>query len=908
MSDVEALAAACAGGNLDKVEALLAKGAGSVRSGTRGAIRARVRIPRGASPSFRLWARGRTFPTPRAIAISAARPAALARSPLTRSLPISPRHPGVDANAEDAIFGTPLVAAARGGHDHVVAALLRHDAVDADRASQRDTPLTAAASAGHLEVARALVSSGRVDLSLPQSAVACGAGHRVPSDDALTLAAKRGDLPLVDLLLRAGADPDGGREGTCDTPLTAAASAGEPEVLERLLDARATVDGVARWAGRTALVAAAESEAPGSARCAETLLERGADPNFVSAGVVGRRLGYGAVHAAAARMDCAMVKALVDAGADPNRRARNTDTKEIKSRRAAAARALWGAAAAGQRLDNTPLHLAVAAYINEAARRRVQEAKTIGRDDASPDDGGEAEAEAEAAPNAKKSSNVATSSSPDASSAPGAGERRALEVIKTLLECGADHGAFVVDSTPLHMAALGGATEVVDLLMASGADVDARAPNGYATPLEAAARYAADIVASPERDVDDIRAEVREEDERLTSSRWEDTENARRENARRRGTGLHDDDAYDSDDSDSLELPDASGPAKRKKTEASSGNALNVSASAFAHETSSERSSDDSTLDDAAAMAALRDAAGPLRAVRHLATRWNATVTAHALVGACRAGDEDAAETLLERVEKAAPPENNAANPESPEARKARVRAFVSQVARHTTPMHAAAESGSVPVARMLLERGASPDARRPDDDATPLFCAARHGRPGMIAFLFSQGADIEALCKTADRREGHDSVTPLVEAVMSDQAAAAARLIALGADVRAPTSWMPPLLTATLRSNATITRMLLREGADPRCGVGGMTPLGLAVMTRQSELVKALLDWRGGEEAGPGNGDGKNGKEKEKEKEKKKKPPLVLRPRPGEREERRGRRKKPPPTRTPTRTGPQTS
>ncbi len=61
----------------------------------------------------------------------------------------------------------------------------------------------------------------------------------------------------------------------------------------------------------------------------------------------------------------------------------------------------------------------------------------------------------------------------------------------------------------------------------------------------------------------------------------------------------------------------------------------------------------------------------------------------------------------------------------------------------------------------------------------------------------------------------------------MSDQAAAAARLIALGADVKAPNSWMPPLLTATLRSNATITRMLLKEGADPRVGVGGMTPLG---------------------------------------------------------------------------------
>ena len=102
-----------------------------------------------------------------------------------------------------------------------------------------------------------------------------------------------------------------------------------------------------------------------------------------------------------------------------------------------------------------------------------------------------------------------------------------------------------------------------------------------------------------------------------------------------------------------------------------------------------------------------------------------------------------------------------------------------------------------------------------------------------------------------------YGTVTPLVEAVMSDQAAAAARLIALGADVRAPSSWMPPLLTATLRSNATITRMLLKEGADPRVGVGGMTPLGLAVMTRQSELVKALLEWRDGDGKQLANGDG---------------------------------------------------
>ena len=88
---------------------------------------------------------------------------------------------------------------------------------------------------------------------------------------------------------------------------------------------------------------------------------------------------------------------------------------------------------------------------------------------------------------------------------PGEGERAALEVVKTLLACGADHGAFVVDSTPLHMAALGGATDVVDALMEAGADADARAPNGYTTPLEAAARYAADIILD-RRDEREARA------------------------------------------------------------------------------------------------------------------------------------------------------------------------------------------------------------------------------------------------------------------------------------------------------------------------------------------------------------------------------------------------------------------
>ena len=136
-------------------------------------------------------------------------------------------------NAEDAIFGSPLIAAARGGHEAVIVALLRAGrGVAVDRHSQRDTPLTAAVSAGHLGSAKLLIECGRCDLMRPQQSASCPSGHRMPSDDPLTLAAKCGNVELVDLLILHGALPGGTPHavGTCDTPLTAAAAAGHAPV------------------------------------------------------------------------------------------------------------------------------------------------------------------------------------------------------------------------------------------------------------------------------------------------------------------------------------------------------------------------------------------------------------------------------------------------------------------------------------------------------------------------------------------------------------------------------------------------------------------------------------------------------------------------------------------------------
>jgi ankyrin repeat protein len=501
----------------------------------------------------------------------------------------------------------------------------------------------------------------------------------------------------------------------------------------------APVNGVAQWSGRTPLIAAAESDGASARECCEVLLAAGADADFVSGGVVGRRLGYGAVHAAAARMDPALVRVLIHNGADPNRRAKNTDTKEVKSRRAAAARALWGSATAHEHLENTPLHLAVAAYINEAAKRRGVAAYGAG-----------------AGANGNSKNNEKS-----------AGEKAALEVIEILLALGADHGAYVVDSTPMHMAALGGAVDVIDLLMENGAEVDAAAPNGCTTPLEAAARYAADIII-------DYHSNERESSENAEilcggaepphgilgaaggESKSKGSHNTSRNNETNSSSSSKSGGGGGQNHSRKNDGAAAGGKTTAEKHGGEKGGGGGggcgggggggSAAAAAASGNPSDAAMPMMTLtDEAAALAALRDAAAPLRAVQHLATRWGAAVTTAALVGVCRSGDEDTASCLLDA---AAARHVSKAGRSPEELVKDVISLHAYAMARSTTPLHAAAESGCVPVARLLLEWGADIEQRRPDDDATPLFLAARAGRPGMIAFLFSQGGDIEVgLC-----------------------------------------------------------------------------------------------------------------------------------------------------------------
>jgi ankyrin repeat protein len=60
------------------------------------------------------------------------------------------------------------------------------------------------------------------------------------------------------------------------------------------------------------------------------------------------------------------------------------------------------------------------------------------------------------------------------------------------------------------------------------------------------------------------------------------------------------------------------------------------------------------------------------------------------------------------------------------------------------TPLHYAAASGDVDIARMLLAHGARIDAQSPPASGkyTPLMMAAREGHQDSAEFLLAQGAD----------------------------------------------------------------------------------------------------------------------------------------------------------------------
>lgn len=242
-----------------------------------------------------------------------------------------------DAGIPDASGRPALLVAAEGGRTAVVKTLLGPPVapgVELDRRDARgNTALLLAAARGHVDVVRELLDHrARLDV------------RRADGTTPLMAAAERGDLDTVDLLVRRGrrlvdeAGP-GGR-----TALMLASGAGHAHVVERLLDEKASAD-LTSHTGETALLlslvedrqeaAAALRErevtrgeleaqlffaaAAGKKSEVEKLVAQQADVNFV---VRGRSPLMEAIE----RGHQGVVKVLVEAGADANRRGRRSAT------------------------------------------------------------------------------------------------------------------------------------------------------------------------------------------------------------------------------------------------------------------------------------------------------------------------------------------------------------------------------------------------------------------------------------------------------------------------------------------------------------------------------------------------------------------------------------------------------
>ena len=225
---------------------------------------------------------------------------------------------GADVNAANDLGVTPLWAASENGSAALVRRLLDAGADPNVALLSGETPLMTAARAGAARVARQLLEAGAgVDAS----------GAR--SQTALMWAVAQRHPAVVEVLLAHGAAVDARSDVWTEvvkttpepwnpeyvaeipqggyTPLLFAARVGDLASARLLVAAGADVNDAPPY-GTSATVVAAHS---GHGDVAAYLLAQGADPNAADA-------GYTALHAAILHKDAALVRALLDHGADPD--------------------------------------------------------------------------------------------------------------------------------------------------------------------------------------------------------------------------------------------------------------------------------------------------------------------------------------------------------------------------------------------------------------------------------------------------------------------------------------------------------------------------------------------------------------------------------------------------------------
>ena len=278
---------------------------------------------------------------------------------------------------------TPLLVLSLAAAGLPTAAGPSPDSPVAGAARALDSPVADAAQRGDLDAVRNLLRNG-ADVNAPQ-----GDGMT-----ALHWAAERGDGPLCEVLLYAGARVDAGTRIGHYTPLHLAARAAHAAVAEMLIEAGSDPGAATTNSGATPLHLAAAS---GDPRVIEVLAAAGADVNAREAA-----WGQTPLIFAAAANRVAAVEALLVAGADPALAAHVVDVAEQADADAAAERRLNEFIAAfrekeGGGADWQPTPSQVQAAI-EAAReiqRRWPDVPDPADDNADEEEEGDEEGQAE---------------------------------------------------------------------------------------------------------------------------------------------------------------------------------------------------------------------------------------------------------------------------------------------------------------------------------------------------------------------------------------------------------------------------------------------------------------------------------------------------------------------------------
>ncbi|PON19964.1 pfs domain-containing protein, partial [Trichoderma gamsii] len=143
--------------------------------------------------------------------------------------------------------------------------------------------------------------------------------------------------------------------------------------------------------------------------------------------------------------------------------------------------------------------------------------------------------------------------------------------------------------------------------------------------------------------------------------------------------------------------------------------------------------------------------------------------------------------------------------------------------------LHDAAQIGRLEVVKLLLDRGASVEAKN-NDGSTPLHDAAQNGRLDVAKLLLDRGASVKA--------ENKDGSTPLHDAAQNGQLDVAELLLDRGANIEAKNNDShTPFSLAAQNGRLDVVKLLLGRGANIKANDNGQTSLGFASQNGKADV-----------------------------------------------------------------------